>query len=80
MEDVRARVARRGYGDGYHWQTHTVEGGGYVAPNTDFDPNVSYNATIPAGGSTSFGFQGTWTAGDANPAAYALNGAACTAG
>jgi hypothetical protein len=25
-----------GYGDGYHWQTHTVEGG-FVAPNTDFD-------------------------------------------
>ncbi|MEV6348323.1 cellulose binding domain-containing protein [Actinoplanes sp. NPDC051851] len=25
-----------GYGDGYHWETHTVEGG-YVAPNTDFD-------------------------------------------
>ncbi|MEU9918815.1 cellulose-binding protein [Streptomyces sp. NPDC051001] len=25
-----------GYADGYHWQTHTVEGG-YVAPNTDFD-------------------------------------------
>lgn len=24
------------YADGYHWQTHTVEGG-YVAPNTDFD-------------------------------------------
>src|SRR5262245_5349997 len=25
-----------GYGDGYHWQTHTVEGGGFVAPNTEF--------------------------------------------
>ncbi|MFI7403836.1 cellulose-binding protein [Streptomyces sp. NPDC049541] len=24
------------YADGYHWQTHTVEGG-YVAPNTGFD-------------------------------------------
>ncbi|MFJ1967177.1 cellulose-binding protein [Streptomyces sp. NPDC087903] len=24
------------YADGYHWQSHTVEGG-YVAPNTDFD-------------------------------------------
>ncbi|MFI0898152.1 cellulose binding domain-containing protein [Streptomyces sp. NPDC020983] len=25
------------YGDGYHWQTNTVTGGGYVAPGTDFD-------------------------------------------
>ncbi len=25
------------YGDGYHWQTNTVSGGGYVAPGTDFD-------------------------------------------
>src|SRR5262245_1402144 len=24
-----------GYSDGYHWQTHTVEDGGYVAPNTE---------------------------------------------
>ncbi|MFJ9026484.1 LPXTG cell wall anchor domain-containing protein [Streptomyces sp. NPDC102259] len=23
--------------DGYHWKTHTMVGGGYVAPNTDFD-------------------------------------------
>lgn len=36
------------YGDGYHWQTHTVEGGGYVAPNTDFD---GYVATVRAAGS-----------------------------
>jgi hypothetical protein len=35
------------YGDGYHWQTHTVEGGGYVAPNTDFD---GYVATVKAAG------------------------------
>lgn len=27
------------YSDGYHWQTHTVEGG-YVAPDTDFDTFV----------------------------------------
>ncbi|WP_290864743.1 cellulose binding domain-containing protein [Hamadaea sp.] len=36
-----------GYADGYHWQTHTVEGGGYVAPNTEFD---KYVATVKAAG------------------------------
>jgi hypothetical protein len=25
------------YGDGFHWQTNTVSGSGYVAPGTDFD-------------------------------------------
>lgn len=42
-----ARYPGGGYGDGYHWQTHTVEGGGYVAPNTDFD---GYVATVKAAG------------------------------
>ncbi len=42
--------------------------------------NVSYNATIAAGGSQSFGFQGTWTSSDANPTAFALNGSACATG
>src|SRR5262245_36402128 len=36
-----------GYADGYHWQTHTVEGGGFVAPNTEFD---KYVATVKAAG------------------------------
>ena len=40
--------------------------------------NESYNASIPAGGSTSVGFQGTWNASDAVPAAFTVNGAACT--
>jgi hypothetical protein len=35
------------YADGYHWQTNTVEGGQYVAPNTDFD---HYMTTIRATG------------------------------
>ncbi|WP_252786318.1 cellulose binding domain-containing protein [Actinoallomurus rhizosphaericola] len=33
------------YGDGYHWQTNTVSGGGYVAPGTDFD---SFMGTVKA--------------------------------
>jgi hypothetical protein len=36
------------YGDGYHWQTNTVTGGGYVAPGTDFD---SFMSTVKAVGS-----------------------------
>jgi hypothetical protein len=33
------------YGDGFHWQTTTVSGGGYVAPGTDFD---SFMGTVNA--------------------------------
>jgi cellulase/cellobiase CelA1 len=39
--------------------------------------NVSYNASIPAGGSQSFGFQGTWTSSDASPTSFSVNGVAC---
>ncbi len=39
--------------------------------------NVSYNAQIPPAGSTSFGFQGTWTTSDASPTSFAVNGSAC---
>jgi len=35
------------YGDGYHWQTNTVTGAGYVAPGTDFD---SFMGTVKASG------------------------------
>ncbi|MFF5225336.1 cellulose binding domain-containing protein [Dactylosporangium sp. NPDC000521] len=116
LRDASVKLVRYpggGYGDGYHWQTHPVEGGGYVAGNTEFDPfvamahaagaqpiitanawnatvtqtgnavtarNLSCNATIPAGGSTSFGFQGTWTTGDADPGTFTLNGTTCAIG
>lgn len=39
--------------------------------------NAGYNATIAPAGSASFGFQGTWTADDASPATFTVNGAAC---
>jgi hypothetical protein len=42
--------------------------------------NLSWNATIPAGGTVSFGFQGTWTAVITSPTAYSVNGAACLVG
>ncbi|WP_236718179.1 cellulose binding domain-containing protein [Actinoplanes sp. TFC3] len=40
--------------------------------------NVAFNATIPAGSSQSFGFQGTYSGTFATPAAFTLNGAPCT--
>jgi poly(3-hydroxybutyrate) depolymerase len=40
--------------------------------------NASYNGTIPAGGSVSLGFQGTWTSNDTAPTAFTLNGTPCT--
>jgi hypothetical protein len=40
--------------------------------------NASYNGAIAAGGSTSVGFQGTWTSSDAAPTAFTLNGGNCT--
>jgi O-glycosyl hydrolase len=41
--------------------------------------NESYNATIAAaGGSTSLGFQGTWSASDAVPTTFTVNGTTCT--
>jgi poly(hydroxyalkanoate) depolymerase family esterase len=40
--------------------------------------NLSYNSSISPGGSTSFGFQGTWTSNDTAPSSFTLNGTACT--
>ena len=40
--------------------------------------NLSYNATIAPGGTQSFGFQGTWTTGDASPTSFSVNGVTCT--
>ncbi|MFC0438875.1 PHB depolymerase family esterase [Kutzneria buriramensis] len=42
--------------------------------------NLGYNATIPAGGSTSIGFQASQTGDTAAPAGFTLNGAACATG
>jgi glucuronoarabinoxylan endo-1,4-beta-xylanase len=40
--------------------------------------NASYNAAIPPGGTVSLGFQGTWASSDAVPAAFTVNGTACS--
>jgi hypothetical protein len=40
--------------------------------------NVSYNGAIPAGGNTSFGFQGTYSGTFAKPSSFTLNGSTCS--
>ncbi len=40
--------------------------------------NASYNGSIATGASTSFGFNGSWTGSNPVPAAFSLNGAACS--
>jgi len=42
--------------------------------------NVSYNGTLATGASTSIGLQATHTGDSSRPAAFTLNGAACTVG
>ena len=41
--------------------------------------NASYNGAVPAGSSTSFGFNGSWNnVANAVPTSFALNGTPCT--
>jgi hypothetical protein len=40
--------------------------------------NESYNGAIPAGSSTTLGFQGTWTNSDTSPTSFSVNGTTCT--
>lgn len=40
--------------------------------------DAGHNGSIPAGGSTSFGFQGTYSGSFASPSAFTLNGTTCT--
>jgi hypothetical protein len=54
------------------WNATVTQSGAAVSAT-----NASYNGSIPAGGSTTFGFQGTWTANDSSPTAFTLNGTAC---
>ncbi|MFI9638674.1 arabinofuranosidase catalytic domain-containing protein [Micromonospora sp. NPDC051925] len=42
--------------------------------------NVSYNGSIPTGGNTSFGFNGSWAGSNPVPTSFALNGTTCTGG
>ncbi|MFF9643035.1 cellulose binding domain-containing protein [Kitasatospora aureofaciens] len=42
--------------------------------------NVSYDATVPQGGSVQWGFRATWSSSDADPSAFRFNGASCAIG
>jgi endoglucanase len=42
--------------------------------------NLSWNANLGTGASTSIGFNGTWTGSNTKPTGYTLNGVACTGG
>ncbi|WP_435206563.1 cellulose binding domain-containing protein [Micromonospora sp. bgisy143] len=42
--------------------------------------NVDWNRVLAPNGTATFGIQGRWSASDAPPTAFALNGAACTTG
>jgi hypothetical protein len=57
------------------WNAQVTQSGKTVTAS-----NVSYNGSVPAGGSTSFGMQGTWSTSSATPTAFTINGANCAVG
>nr|BFE61112.1 cellulase family glycosylhydrolase [Dactylosporangium thailandense] len=58
---------------GQGWSaTYTQSGTAVTAKSLD------YNGNLGTGGSTSIGFNGTWTSANPNPASFTLNGVACT--
>jgi len=57
------------------WNTTATQSGNAVTAR-----NVSYNGSIATGGSTSFGFNGSWTSSNPVPSSFALNGVTCTGG
>ncbi|GGM58191.1 hypothetical protein GCM10011608_48930 [Micromonospora sonchi] len=57
------------------WNTTLTQSGAAVTAK-----NVSYNGAIPTNGSTSFGFNGSWTSSNPVPTSFALNGVTCTGG
>ncbi|WP_431874968.1 extracellular catalytic domain type 1 short-chain-length polyhydroxyalkanoate depolymerase [Micromonospora marina] len=68
--------------------TFTLPGGQTITSgwNASYSPasgqvtarNLSYNAVIPARGSTTIGFQATHTGNTARPGSFSLNGSPCT--
>ncbi|WP_326551172.1 cellulose binding domain-containing protein [Micromonospora sp. NBC_01813] len=55
------------------WNTTLTQSGPAVTAR-----NVSYNGAIPTNGTTSFGFNGSWTSSNPAPTSFAMNGVACT--
>ncbi|MCZ7436917.1 cellulose binding domain-containing protein [Micromonospora sp. WMMC241] len=58
-----------------YWNTTLTQTGAAVTA-----VNVSYNGAIGTGGSTSFGFNGSWTGSNPAPTSFTLNGVTCTGG
>ncbi|MFI9154565.1 glycoside hydrolase family 6 protein [Streptomyces sp. NPDC053367] len=54
------------------WNARVTQSGAAVTA-----ANESYNGTLATGGSTSFGFQGTYSGSNAVPATFTLNGVTC---
>ncbi|HST81201.1 MAG TPA: cellulose-binding domain-containing protein [Kineosporiaceae bacterium] len=57
------------------WNATVTQSGSAVTAT-----NASYNGSLATGGSTSFGFNGSWTTSNPVPASFTLNGATCTGG
>lgn len=57
------------------WNAQITQSGAAVTAH-----DAGYNASVPAGGSLQFGFQGTFTASNATPTNFALNGSSCGGG
>ena len=55
------------------WNATSAQSGSTVTAT-----NVAYNTAIPSGGSTAFGFNGSYTGSNPSPASFSLNGVACT--
>jgi endo-1,4-beta-xylanase len=55
------------------WNASDSQSGGNVNAT-----NLSYDATIAPGASTSFGFNGAWSGSNAAPTSFKLNGGVCT--
>ncbi|MEU1606787.1 cellulose binding domain-containing protein [Micromonospora matsumotoense] len=57
------------------WNATTSQSGATVTAR-----NVDWNRVLAANGSASFGIQGRWTASNAPPTSFVLNGGPCTVG
>jgi endo-1,4-beta-xylanase len=55
------------------WNASDTQSGGNVSAT-----NLSYDATVAPGASTSFGFNGAWSGSNAAPTSFKLNGATCS--
>jgi hypothetical protein len=54
------------------WNAQVTQSGAAVTAT-----NVAWNGSLPAGGSTEFGVQGTYAASNAEPTGFTLNGSPC---